>query len=469
MQLHDAISKYRTLESPEFLIRMEAREAEIYGAEVQELLQRARKTLCEKYGLELKDRITVEIYPEPNDFAVRTFGMPGVSGYLGVCFGKVITANSPASQKDHPTNWQAVLWHEFCHVVTLELTRNRMPRWLSEGISVYEERQANPTWGQRMTPTNRTRILSGRLTPIGELSGAFLHPETPSDLNFAYYQSSLVVEHIIERYGIDKVKLVLKDLATGLPLDAALERHLAALPQIDEEFREYASQLAQDLAPDLDWEKYDLSAIRDDDDPERLQRWVADHPTSIQGLSLLALQFIERREFAKAKPLLKKLIELYPEQTGAGSPYEQLAAVHRELKETDDERKILQEYTGRSDSAVAALLRLIELQTEAADWTALRETSQRLVAINPLLEQTQKARATAAEHLNDRDTAMLALQALLQMEPDDPAEIHYRLAVLLNSTNDPRAKEHVLQALETAPRYRDAQKLLLKIVRENKK
>ena len=469
MQLHDAISKYRTLESPEFLIRMEAREAEIYGAEVQELLQRARKTLCEKYGLELKDRITVEIYPEPNDFAVRTFGMPGVSGYLGVCFGKVITANSPASQKDHPTNWQAVLWHEFCHVVTLELTRNRMPRWLSEGISVYEERQANPTWGQRMTPTNRTRILSGRLTPIGELSGAFLHPETPSDLNFAYYQSSLVVEHIIERYGIDKVKLVLKDLATGLPLDAALERHLAALPQIDEEFREYASQLAQDLAPDLDWEKYDLSAIRDDDDPERLQRWVADHPTSIQGLSLLALQFVERREFAKAKPLLKKLIELYPEQTGAGSPYEQLAAVHRELKETDDERKVLQEYTGRSDSAVAALLRLIELQTEAADWTALRETSQRLIAINPLLEQTQKARATAAEHLNDRDTAMLALQALLQMEPDDPAEIHYRLAVLLNSTNDPRAKEHVLQALETAPRYRDAQKLLLKIVRENKK
>jgi len=57
----------------------------------------------------------------------------------------------------------------------------------------------------------------------------------------------------------------------------------------------------------------------------------------------------------------------------------------------------------------------------------------------------------------------------LQMEPDDPAEIHYRLAMLLHETNNPRAKEHVLQALETAPRYRDAQKLLLKIVRENKK
>ena len=469
MQLHDAISKYRTLESDEFLIRMEAKEAEIYGAEVQELLQRARKTLCGKYGLDLKDRITVEIFPEPNDFAVRTFGMPGVSGYLGVCFGRVITANSPASQKDQPTNWQVVLWHEFCHVVTLELTRNRMPRWLSEGISVYEERQAHSTWGQRMTPANRTRIIAGRLTPIRELSGAFLRPETPADLNFAYYQSSLVVEHFVERYGLEKVKAVLKDLATGLPIDAALERHLASLEQLDEEFREYAAQLARELAPDLDWEKYDLSAIRDDDDPQRLERWVADHPTSIQGLSVLASQFLERREFEKAKPVLKKLIELYPEQVGQGSPYEMLAKVHRELKETEAERKILEQYTAQSDSALSALLRLVELQASAADWGALLETSQRLVAINPLLSQTQRARATAAEHLNDSATAIRALQALLLLEPDDPAELHFRLARLLDAAGDSRAKEHALLALEAAPRYRDAQKLLLKIVREQKK
>ena len=30
------------------------------------------------------------------------------------------TANSPAAQAGHPANWQAVLWHEFCHVVTLQ-------------------------------------------------------------------------------------------------------------------------------------------------------------------------------------------------------------------------------------------------------------------------------------------------------------------------------------------------------------
>ena len=468
MQLRDALVKYTTLEDDGFIVRMEAKEAAIYGQAVLDLLKRAKEKLCAKYGLELKDRITVEIFPEPNDFAVRTFGMPGAAGYLGVCFGKVITANSPASQKDHPSNWQAVLWHEFCHVVTLEKTHNRMPRWLSEGISVYEERQAHPTWGQRMTAKSRTRILSGLTTPIRELSGAFLRPESPADLNFAYFQSSLVVEYFIERYGIDALKKVLDDLATGLPIDSAVERHLAPLDQLDEEFREHAAQMARELAPNLDWEKYDLSAIRDDDDPDRLVRWVADHPTSLQGLTVLAVQHIEKREFAEAKKPLTKLIELYPEQVGDDCPYELLAAIHKELKEVADERRVLEQYATRTDSAVPSLLRLVELQSTPADWPSARETVRQLLSINPLLPQTQRARATISEQLNDASEALSALDAMLLMEPDDPAELHFRLAKLLHQQGDPRAKSHVLQALETAPRYRDAQKLLLKTVREKK-
>ena len=54
---------------------------------------------------------------------------------MGVCFGKVITANSPKSLIGFQQNWQSLLWHEYCHVITLQKTNNRMPRWLSEGIS----------------------------------------------------------------------------------------------------------------------------------------------------------------------------------------------------------------------------------------------------------------------------------------------------------------------------------------------
>ena len=99
----------------------------------------------------------VEIFPQKKEFAVRTFGLPGADGLLGVCFGRVITANSPASQGEHPSNWEAVLWHEFCHVVTLSKTHNKMPRWLSEGISVYEEGQAGSRLGRARSTRNSAR------------------------------------------------------------------------------------------------------------------------------------------------------------------------------------------------------------------------------------------------------------------------------------------------------------------------
>jgi hypothetical protein len=110
--------------------------------------------------------VIVEIFPQKKEFAVRTFGLHGATGLLGVCFGSVITANSPASQGEDPSNWEAVLWHEFCHVVTLSKTRNKMPRWLSEGISVYEEEQENPTWGDALNPRFRALILGDKLTPL---------------------------------------------------------------------------------------------------------------------------------------------------------------------------------------------------------------------------------------------------------------------------------------------------------------
>jgi hypothetical protein len=42
--------------------------------------------------------------------------------------------------------------------------------------------------------------------------------------------------------------------------------------------------------------------------------------------------------------------------------------------------------------------------------------------------------------------------------------VHFRLARLLHEDRQPSAKRHVLLALEEAPRFRTAQRLLLEIV-----
>jgi hypothetical protein len=252
--LHDSMVKFRAVTNSDFVLRMGAHESEVYGDRALAFLQKARTRLCQKYGIEVSKPVVVEIFPEQKDFGVRTFGMPENPGFLGVCFGSVITANSPASQTGHPANWEAVLWHEFCHVVTLQMTRNKMPRWLSEGISVYEEKRENPAWGQEMNPRYREMIMKGEVTPMSELSAAFLTPKSDLHLQFAYYESSLVVEFLVQKFGMQALKDILIALQRRHEINEAIEKHTAPMEKIEKEFVAFIRERAEQLAPELDWE-----------------------------------------------------------------------------------------------------------------------------------------------------------------------------------------------------------------------
>ena len=135
LTLHESLKKYVTIDRNGFLLRMTSDEAALYGDEAIDLLTEARGLFSKKYDTQIEGSVIVEIFPEKKDFAVRTFGIPGGDGYMGVCFGRLITANSPKSLVGFQQNWQSLLWHEYCHVITLQKTRNKMPRWFSEGIS----------------------------------------------------------------------------------------------------------------------------------------------------------------------------------------------------------------------------------------------------------------------------------------------------------------------------------------------
>ncbi len=461
--LHENLAKFQSLENDSFIVRMDQREAQLYGPRVLDLLGRAKKTLCEKYDVELDEQIIVEIFPQQKDFAIRTFGLPGGAGFLGVCFGGVITANSPSSQGATPSNWEAVLWHEFCHVVTLNKTRNRMPRWLSEGISVYEERQENSSWGQRMTPKYREMVLDEESMPVSQLSGAFLKPKSAVHLQFAYYQSSMVVEYLIGRYGLPAVQRTLDDLGEGMAINQALSRHTEPIKKLDEDFAKWFKQLAEQLAPGVDLEKPDLDG---DTSPQAIAEWNKEHPKNFWGLIVEGQALIADRKFEEAKRPLVEAAQLYPDYDGAESPYALLAMIHRELGETKDERSVLEKLAALDADAADARLRLVELAAETKDWKAVVEHATAMLAINPLIAAPHRHLADAAGELDERKTAIDANRALLVLQPLDKAEIHYRLAQLLNEegqTDD--AKRQVLAALEQAPRYLAAHRLLLDITR----
>ena len=104
-----------------------------------------------------------------------TSGCPGMIGALGACFGRVVThglaegAGSPARSR-----WQATLWHELAHVITLQMSNQRVPRWLTEGISVYEEGREQPRVGTRDGGAVRAaRWSAGKVLKLRDLNSGF--------------------------------------------------------------------------------------------------------------------------------------------------------------------------------------------------------------------------------------------------------------------------------------------------------
>ena len=456
--LKSTLDEYQTLETDSFILRMPAEEAPIFGNQVLDLLEEAKQVLSAKYGVELERRIIVELFGNQKDFAVRTFGMPHNPGFLGVCFGNVITANSPSTQGANPSNWRAVLWHEFCHVITLTMTKNKMPRWLSEGISVFEELERDPSWGQSMTPEYRERILSGKMTPVSDLSAAFMRASSGEDMQFAYYQSCLVVQFLVETYGIESLSKILNDLGEGLHINKALSGNTILVSSLNKEFETYAQNLATELGKELNWDVPEDSVIG-----VSTGMALATNPNNYYLLVEHSRQLVKSEKWEEAVETLSKVLEHFPNQPGNEVAPRLLAQAYRGQGDLENEVRVLREIADFDHEAPDVYLRLIALDSADEKWEAVHQNIQRLLAVNPLIPQPYRHLARTSEALGEPEGAISAYQTLLQLDPADPADVHFQLARLLHDQSNPAAHTHVIKSLEEAPRYRDAYRLLLAI------
>jgi uncharacterized protein HemY len=460
--LRDRLAGFRTLEADGFVLRMDPREADLYGHRVLALLGRAKRVLCAKYAVSLSEPVIVEIFPRRKEFAVRTFGLPGADGLLGVCFGRVITANSPASQGEHPSNWEAVLWHEFCHVVTLSKTHNKMPRWLSEGISVYEESCEQPAWGMAFQPKFREMILSEAFTPLSGLSSAFLTAKSALQLQFAYYESALAVEFLARNFGLPALLELLDDLGAGLTANDSLPRRMKkTLEEIDRDFAAFARARAEHIAANATWDEPELPAAASS---AAISAWLDQHPKSFPGWKRLGAQQVKEERWQQAKVTLQKVKMLYPEYVGADNAYLLLGEVYHHLGDSAAERQILEDLALRDGDASPAYLRLMAIDEAAGDWNGVVKNARRMLAVNPLIPAPHRALARAAEQLGDRETAISSYRSQAMLDETDPAELHYRLARLLHERGDSTAaRREILKSLEEAPRFAAAHQLLLEL------
>jgi cellulose synthase operon protein C len=179
LRLLDRFGEFQTIAVDEpnraVQLRLHNKEAVLLRPYVQELAQSAIDTFAKRYRFTPKQPITVELYPNHDDFAVRVGGLPGI-GLLGVTFGYLLAMDSPSGRATGDFHWGSTLWHEMAHVFTLEATEHRVPRWLSEGISVFEEWRTGPTPGVVVTLDALTAFKENRMLKIDELDSGFIRP-----------------------------------------------------------------------------------------------------------------------------------------------------------------------------------------------------------------------------------------------------------------------------------------------------
>ena len=309
-----------------------------------------------------------------------------------------------------------------------------------------------------MDPAYREMILGTGLVPVSQLSSAFLQPKTPMHLQFAYYESSLVVEYWIEKYGIEVMRRLLDDLAIGMPAAEALKRAPGTLDLLDKEFREYAMELAAKYGQGVDFDRADPNEKVD------ATTWLNEHPESYWGLRSVCQGLIMTKKWDEALTIAVKLKTMLPDDDSNDGIYAMLANVQRGKGDVEAERASLIELTQRSSDCREAILRLVEIDEKRGDWASLEKWCEAMQSINPIRSDLQQLRALTYEKIAAPAKAAEALVACLDLQPTDPANIHFRLAVAFHSLGKTElAKRQVLMALEESPRYREALELLVKI------
>lgn len=437
LKLMDSYKNFVTFKTDTTTLVLNKKEAELLHPYFEAEMLRVIATYDKKYKMKLDKPVQVEVYPDHEDFAVRTLGLPGL-GALGVTFGYSIAMDSPSGRPPGQFHWASTLWHEMSHVYTLTATGFRVPRWFTEGMAVHEETAVNPEWGDRLSPDIIRAIKDKKLLPIAELDRGFVHPTEPSQVIVSYFQGGRICDYINDKWGWDTLLAMLHDFGAGEETREVVRKELKIEPEeFDKQFLEFVENDTRKVVDNFDkWR----AGIKELNELSKTKDWGA--------------------VIARGTPLR----DLYPDYVEAGSVYEFLANADKEKGDKPAEIAELERYVkvgGRNPGTIISLAKALEAAGNKKEAAAVLE---RLNYIYPMENEQHEMLGKLWFDQGNTAGAIREFGAVVAHKPLDPAQAHYDLARAFAANHQSeKAKEEVFAALETAPGFRPAQKLLLEL------
>ena len=460
LDLLDTMQDFAETKRANFVVKASAQESNVLSGYALDLIEEASNKLTSKYHFTPKGPIVIEIFKNHEDFAVRTLGIPGL-GALGVCFGQVIAQDSPSARDVGEFNWGSTLWHEFTHVITLQMTDYRIPRWFSEGLSVYEERRARPGWGDDWNPLFVRSFNDGKWFKIANLDAGFQRPESPQDVPIAYFEASQICEFIADKFGFDAILRMLA-MYRDKAQTAEVLRQVLKLSEsdFDREFAAYIQAKAKPLNDALKTEA-NAAASMTKDEVLKLLATQDSFALRLRAGDLLAAD----GDNDGAITQYRRAIELFPYFTGQGNAYDSLAKILERKGDIGGAADVIDSLLKVDENNVEAMKTLARLRLAQGDKVRGIEALRASFYVAPFDYTLHSRAGELSVEAKDYAKALSEFQVALALEPPNVAEANFNVASAYFALGrQPEAKKSVLRALEAAPRYEKAQELLLKIV-----
>jgi cellulose synthase operon protein C len=436
LRLLDSYKNFVTYKENGTILRLRKSEADLLHPYFAAELQRIIPTYEKKYKMKLNGPVQVEVYPDHEDFAVRTMGMPGL-GALGVTFGQVVAMDSPSARKPGDFNWGSTLWHEMSHVYILTATGGRVPRWFTEGVAVHEETQVSPEWGDPVSPDILVAIRDKKLLPVAKLDRGFIFPDYPAQVVVSYFEAGSICDYIKSRWSEDKLLDMVHSYAQRKTTPEVIQADLGLSPEeFDKQYLQWIDQRYGTMAANFDqWRK----ALQHLAEADKQKQYDA---------------VLEQGEVVR---------RMYPQYIGDASTYEFLATTDLAKGDKKAAAEVLTDYEKMGGEDPVMLKKLASLEEELGQTKEAAATLDRINYIYPVHDEDLH------RHLGDLwfaqanyPGAIREYAAVVALNPLDKAGAYFHLAQAYNASGQrDKAEENVLAALEAAPGYRPAQKLLL--------
>ena len=458
--------EFEVITTPHFKVKLEKKESAALKPYVVDLLEKAHKTLSAKYNFTPQGPLSFEMFPDHGDFEVRAVGLTGL-GALGVCFGNLFVMDSPTAKELDHFNWGSTLWHEFTHIITLQMTDNKVPRWFSEGLSVFEERKAYPGWGddmkldylkvvkqtagQAVAPEPAARpaapspgpgeppratLRAAKLLPIAELNDGFMHPKYAGQVLVSYYQASMVAEYIEMKWGFPAIRKMLELYKVGKNTEQVFREALnVGLSNFDTDFFKWMGE-----------------------------KTVSIDPVKYGKLLNEGVEALEAGETDKAIASLKEAVEMYPEYSDDNNAWEPLAEAYLKKGNKAAATDVLKRYLTYSELSFTSYVKLSELLEESGDKAGAAKALEGAMYVRPMDLKGHSKLGSLMLELKQYSNAAREYETMIALKTPDRAAAYYLLSQsYLGDGKRPEARKALLNSLDIAPSYEPAQKLLLEI------